>query len=127
MRSNVNFWSEGDRLAGWFYCPSSTPAPFPAVVLAHGFSAVKEQYLDRYAEVFSANGIAALVFDHGCFGESEGQPRYEVDPERQRRGYKDAITFVQTIEGVDRNRVGLWGTKLQRRPRTCGSGRGPAR
>ncbi len=110
MRSNVNFWSEGDRLQAWFYRPPSTPAPFPAVVLAHGFSAVKEQYLDRYAQVFAANGIGAIVFDHGCFGESEGQPRYEVDPERQRRGYKDAVTFVQTIEGVDPDRIGIWGT-----------------
>jgi len=31
--------------------------------MAHGFSAVKEMYLDRYAEAFAAAGIATLVFD----------------------------------------------------------------
>jgi fermentation-respiration switch protein FrsA (DUF1100 family) len=110
MREDVTFWSEGDRLRGWFYRPTKDASSFPTVILSHGFSAVKEQYLDRYAEVFAAHGLGALVYDHGCFGESEGEPRYEVDPERQRRGYRDAITFVQTLDGPDPERVGLWGT-----------------
>ena len=110
MRTNVTFWSEGDRLRGWFYRPTNSTSPFPTAILTHGFSAVKEQYLDRYAEVFAAYGLGVLVYDHGCFGESEGQPRYEVDPERQRRGYRDAITFVQTLDGPDPERIGIWGT-----------------
>lgn len=110
IRTNVTFWSEGCRLKGWFYRPASTRLQFPTVILAHGFSAVKEQYLDRYAEVFAAHGLGALVFDHGCFGESEGAPRYEVDPERQRRGYRDAITYVKTLEGADPELIGIWGT-----------------
>ncbi|WP_026622888.1 uncharacterized protein M728_006002 (plasmid) [Ensifer sp. WSM1721] len=110
MRSNVAFWSEGDRLRGWFYRPTEIASPFPTVILTHGFSAVKEQYLDRYAEVFAAHGLGVLVYDHGCFGESEGEPRYEVDPERQRRGYRDAVTFVQTMNGPDPERIGIWGT-----------------
>ena len=110
MRTNVTFWSEGDRLRGWFYRPTESASPFPTVILTHGFSAVKEQYLDRYAEVFAAHGLGVLVYDHGCFGESEGEPRYEVDPERQRRGYRDAITFVQTMNGPHPERIGIWGT-----------------
>lgn len=109
-RHNVAFWSEGDRLRGWFYSPKDASKAYPAIVMAHGFSAVKEQYLDRYAEKFADGGFGVLVFDHGCFGESEGQPRFEVDPKRQRRGYKDAISFTQTVENVDPNRIGIWGT-----------------
>ena len=110
MRLDLVFWSEGARLSGWFYYPEKTKETFPVVIMAHGFSAVKEQYLDQYASEFSACGLGVLVYDHGCFGESEGEPRYEVDPERQRRGYRDAITFAQTLAGVDPDRVGVWGT-----------------
>ncbi|MCZ4433033.1 alpha/beta hydrolase [Agrobacterium sp. SOY23] len=109
-RSDVAFWSEGDQLRGWFYRPEEKVERYPAIVMAHGFSAVKEQYLDRYAEKFAESGFGVLVFDHGCFGASDGQPRFEVDPERQRRGYKDAISFVQTIDGPDPDRIGIWGT-----------------
>ena len=62
--------------------------------MAHGFSAVKEMYLDRFAEVFAAAGLAALVFDNRNFGASDGEPRQEIDPWRQVRDYRDAITFA---------------------------------
>ena len=48
--------------------------------MAHGFSAVKEMYLDKYAELFSAAGLNALVFDNRNFGASDGEPRREIDP-----------------------------------------------
>ena len=43
-------------------------APGAAVVMAHGFSAVKEMYLDSFAEVFAAGGLNVVVFDNRCFG-----------------------------------------------------------
>lgn len=112
VRQDIEFLSEGVTLRGWFY-----PAlghrpnhPSPAVVMAHGFSAVKEQYLDRYAEVFAGLGLAVLVYDHRNFGASEGLPRQEVDPVAQRRGYRDAISYLMTRPGVDSERIGIWGT-----------------
>jgi alpha-beta hydrolase superfamily lysophospholipase len=50
--------------------------------MAHGFSAVKEMYLDSFAEVFAAAGLNALVFDNRNFGASDGEPRLEIDPSR---------------------------------------------
>ena len=49
--------------------------PHPCVVMAHGFSAVREQRLDAYAERFAAAGLAVLVFDYRHFGASQGEPR----------------------------------------------------
>ena len=69
----------------------------PAVVMAHGFSAVKEMYLDRFAEVFCDAGIAALVYDNRNFGASDGQPRQEIDPWQQVRDYRHAITWVSVV------------------------------
>jgi fermentation-respiration switch protein FrsA (DUF1100 family) len=78
--------------------------------MAHGFSAVKEMYLDSFAEVFAGAGLAALVFDNRNFGASDGQPRYEIDPWAQVRDYRHAITYLQTLPGVDRDRIGVWGS-----------------
>ena len=56
--------------------------------MAHGFSAVKEMYLDAFAEVFVQAGFGALVFDNRNFGASDGAPRQEIDPWQQVRDYR---------------------------------------
>jgi hypothetical protein len=55
---------------------------------------LKEIYLDKYAELFAQSGIASLVFDHRCFGASDGAPRQELDPLMQIRDWRDAISFA---------------------------------
>jgi fermentation-respiration switch protein FrsA (DUF1100 family) len=109
-RQSIAFMSQGLTLRGWLYLPVGGGAPAPAVIMAHGFSAVKEQYLDRYAEVFAASGLAVIVFDNPNFGESDGLPRQEVDPVLQRRAYRDAISFAQTEAAIDGGRIGIWGS-----------------
>jgi len=110
MRRDIEFQAEGAVLRGWVYVPDRASGPFPTVVMAHGFTAVKEQYLDRYAEVFAAAGLAVLVFDNRNFGASDGEPRQEIDPVQQIRDYRHAITFARTLSEVDRMRIGVWGT-----------------
>lgn len=111
MRRDIGFKTEdGVTLRGWLYLPDRAAAPAPLVVMAHGFSAVKEMYLDRYAEVFAAGGLGALVFDNRNFGASDGEPRQHIDPWQQVRDYRDAITFAETLPEVDRNRIGVWGS-----------------
>lgn len=101
--------SDGLTLRGWLYTPPGG-GPHPAIVLAHGFTAVKEQYLDRYGEAFCQAGFAALVFDNRNFGASEGQPRQEADPLLQVRDYRDAITYASALAIVDGQRIGVWGS-----------------
>src|SRR5438034_6265933 len=78
--------------------------------MAHGFSAVKEMYLDSFAEVFANAGLSALVFDNRNFGASDGEPRQEIDPWAQVRDYRHAITYARTRPEVDRERIGIWGS-----------------
>jgi fermentation-respiration switch protein FrsA (DUF1100 family) len=108
-REEKTFDAEGTPLAAWLYRPPGD-GPHPVVVMAHGFSAVKELYLDAYAEAFAEAGLAALVFDHRGFGASGGEPRQEIDPVAQVRDYRHAITFVRTLEGIDAQRIGVWGS-----------------
>jgi len=110
MRRDIEFNAEGVTLRGWLYLPRPSPGPLPIIIMSHGFSAVKEQYLDRYADVFSREGFAVLVYDHRDLGASDGEPRQEMDPWAQIRDYRHAITFVRTLKEVDRERIGIWGT-----------------
>ena len=111
MRTDVEFRTEdGVMLRGWHYRPDHGRGPWPTIVMAHGFSAVKEMYLDRFAEVFAAAGLAALVFDNRNFGASEGEPRQEIDPWQQIKDYRDAITYALTLPDTDGARIGVWGS-----------------
>src|SRR6266699_5579205 len=108
-RHDIEFDAETVTLRGWFYPAQGTQGPAPAVVMAHGFSAVKEMYLDSFAEVFAAAGLGVLVFDNRAFGASDGEPRQEIDPWAQVRDYRHAITYARTRPEVDRERIGIWG------------------
>src|SRR5438128_4655105 len=110
MRQDIEFNAEGTTLRGWLYTPDAGHRPFPTIVMAHGFSAVKEMYLDKFAEVFANAGMAALVFDNRNFGASDGEPRQEIDPWEQVRDYRHAITYARTRPEVDRERIGIWGS-----------------
>src|SRR5438128_1133582 len=110
MRQDIEFQADGPRLRGWLITPDAAAPPFPTVVMAHGFSAVKEMYLDRFAESFAEAGLAALVFDNRNFGASDGTPRFEIDPWDQVHDYRDAITYACTRREVDRERIGIWGS-----------------
>src|SRR6516164_4397015 len=111
MRQEIEFKTEdGVTLRGWHYLPDSRATQVPTVVMAHGFSAVKEMYLDRFAEAFANAGLASIVFDNRNFGASDGEPRQEIDPWRQVRDYRDAITFAETLDSTDPKRIGIWGS-----------------
>ncbi len=138
MRRDITFDAEGATLRGWLYLPEDAAAPSPVVVMAHGFTAVKEQYLDRYAEVFAAAGLAALVFDNRNFGASDGLPRQEIDPVQQVRdtampsrsrgrcpssiatasapgAAATAAAMFSTLASIDR-RCAAWRPKCRRSP-----------
>ncbi len=104
----VEFPSQGATLRGRLYRPSATGL-VPVVVMAHGTSATITMTADRFAEVFQAAGFAVLLYDHRNFGDSGGEPRHEINPWIQARGYSDAITFLESVPGVDLDAVAIWG------------------
>ncbi|WP_121063984.1 alpha/beta hydrolase [Chachezhania antarctica] len=109
MRKDVTFKTEdGTELAGWFYAAGTTPAP--CIVMAHGFSATKEMHLSGFAETFRDAGMNVLVYDNRNLGNSGGTPRGEIIPEQQIADYRDAITWVQGLDEVDADRIGIWGS-----------------
>src|SRR5260370_36771769 len=106
MRKDIEINAERAILRGWFYTPDRASGKAPAIVMAHGFSAVKEMYLDRFAEHFCAAGLAAVVFDNRNFGASDGQPRQQIDPWVQARGYRHPVTCTRRQRAANTERIG---------------------
>lgn len=109
MRHDVEFPSDGVTLRGHLYLPDAGDGPYPVVVMAGGWCYVKELVQPDYAEVFADAGVAALVFDYRSMGDSDGEPRQHLDPSQQIEDYKNAITYAETLDQVDSDRIGIWG------------------
>ncbi len=114
MRRDVEFSSSGIVCRGWLYRPDSVPVAkrLPCIVLAHGFGAVKEARLDAFADRFEKAGWAALVFDYRHFGASDGEPRQLLDVSRQLDDWAAAIAFARAADGIDAERIALWGSSF---------------
>jgi uncharacterized protein len=108
---DIEFVAEGRTMRGWLFLPEGR-GPFPGVVCQPGFAGTKESFKERnpYQEVFTAAGIATLIYDPPFLGESDGEPRGEIDPEAMCRAISDAITFLALHESIDADRLGIWGT-----------------
>lgn len=112
MRCDISFKSAGETCAGWLFLPDDTGSEdrFPVIVMAHGFSGVKEQGLADYAERFADAGFAVVVFDYRFFGASSGHPRGQIFALEMVEDYRNAISFACRQPNVDASRVGIWGT-----------------
>ncbi len=109
MIKEVEFPSEGATLRGLLFLPETQSKKLPLVIMAHGTSATIYMVADKYAEVFCRAGLAVLLYDHRNFGRSGGEPRQQINPWIQCRGYRDAIDFAEQLDEVDRDRIALWG------------------
>ena len=78
--------------------------------MAHGFGGTRDSGLLPFAQAFAAAGLDALVFDYRNFGASTGEPRQLIDWRRHRDDYRAAIAYARGLEGVDPDRIVLWGT-----------------
>ncbi len=84
----------------------------PVIVMANGFTGVKEQILPDFADKFVDAGFVTMVFDYRYFGESEGEPRSQNFPLEMVEDYRNAITWVSDQPEVDPQRIGIWGTSF---------------
>jgi dienelactone hydrolase len=111
-RTRVSFDSEGAACAGHVYLPGDARAAVPCVVMANGFSGTMDWILPWFAERFAAAGLAVLIFDYRHLGASEGQPRQLIDVRKQRADLQRAVALARTYQGIDPERIALWGTSL---------------
>jgi len=133
-RRDVKIFSDGTRMSGHLYLPKSRKPDdkLPAVILCAGTGGTKENTGGRLGPILAQHGYAALAFDYRGWGESESQlmavePQPKPDEKnemtikvhalRGQMNYTDqtediraAVSYMLGEPGVDRERIGLWGT-----------------
>ncbi len=111
---DVSFPSHGETCAGWHLSAEGDAFAGergrPCVVMAHGFGGTMDSGLLPFAEAFAEAGLDVLLFDYRCFANSTGEPRQLAQPSRHREDYAAAVEFARGLEGVDPDRIVLWGT-----------------
>lgn len=113
MRADIEFPSEGATLRGWLYRQDDpSHRRRPAVVMAHGFSATRHMTSDKYALALHAAGFDVLLYDHRNFGASDGEPRQQINPWVQARGYRDAVSCLAARNDIHPEGIALWGDSL---------------
>jgi hypothetical protein len=109
--SEVGFDSGADRVAGWLFRPAGAAGDVPCVVLGHGFTGTADRLLP-VAREYAAAGFAALAFDYRNFGRSGGRPRQTISLSGQREDFRNAVAYARGAEGIDPDRIVLWGSSL---------------
>jgi pimeloyl-ACP methyl ester carboxylesterase len=105
MYQIVSFHSEGAELRGRHFSHGDEQRPI--VVMTHGTTATITMAIDAYAKKIFNAGYDVLLYDHRNFGYSAGEPRQEINPWIQVRGYRDAVSFLRNSGGY--RQIVLWG------------------
>jgi len=107
----VRFKSEGITLVGNLYYPENYTEnkKYPALVVSGSWTTVKEQMAGLYARRLAHQDFITLAFDFRNFGESEGEPRFFESPELKKEDIRNALTFLEELPEVDKNRIGAFG------------------
>ncbi len=110
----MSFVSGGETLAAWHLVGEGDAfageGGRPCVVMAHGIGGTRDSGLLPFAEAFAEAGLDALLFDYRSFGDSTGEPRQYGNPASHRDDYRAAVGFARELDGVDSERIVLWGT-----------------
>lgn len=109
--TTIWFDSEGVRCAGQLYRPPNPAGAPPLVVMCHGVGGTAAR-LRRQASSLAEAGFAALAIDYRGWGDSDGTPRHVLDLAGQRKDLRSAIASARRLEGVDTDRIALWGVSL---------------
>ncbi len=110
-RHSVKVPANGVELDAWFYIPNQKQ-PAPTIVMSHGFAAIKELYINKFAEKFVEAGFAVILYDHRNFGKSGGDIRGEIIPHQQIEDMREVISWLSLCPEVDTNRIGVWGSSF---------------
>ena len=106
----INLKRDRDHpLVGRLYIPERTKTPYPTIILWHGVSSSKEM-MEPLAVELARQGIAAIAFDAGGFGESYARP---FSSEENLKDASVVFDYVnQHPERFDRLHLGMGGHSM---------------
>ena len=108
----VEYFSDGKKIAAFLYRPKDwkpSDADRPGIVVLHGYSGMKDVYGMDVPQWLWEAGYFVLSWDYPGFGVSEGE-RGRHRPMEQAQATYDSVTFLQTVDGVDAERIAYYGS-----------------
>ena len=112
--SEVFFYSDGVRIAGYLYTPDGWKpgdASRPGILVLAGYSGNTQADCTHIMKRLCAEGWFVFGFDYCGFGNSEGR-RNRHRPLEQAQNAHDALSYMQTVPGIDAERLGIYGTSF---------------
>ncbi|MDA1311440.1 MAG: alpha/beta fold hydrolase, partial [Proteobacteria bacterium] len=113
-REDVAYYSDGCKITAHLYRPESWRAgdpALPAVVCLTGYTGRKNVATIDIPRRLAREGFVALAPDYRGYGEAEGE-RGRHRPLEQAQNTYDAVTYLETIDGVDGERIGVYGSSF---------------
>lgn len=107
----VTYFSEGHVIAATLFTPAGMVADrkYPTVAICQGFTGIRNlPVIDLMGNALNEAGFVALSFDYRGYGDSGGE-RGRMAPLEQVDDIRNSITFLETLEFVDAERIGLVG------------------
>lgn len=132
---DVTYYSDGVACFARVFFPAgfSADGSTPGVVIAQGWTGFADTIV-KYGARFAERGLVAMAIDYRGWGKSDGFvslvdriktaddtrfteasarvriKRTRLLPEKQVEDIRNAISWLQGEPGVDRDRIGIWGS-----------------
>jgi cephalosporin-C deacetylase-like acetyl esterase len=113
--------ANGERVPALFAVPKDGKPPFPCVLLQHGYSGSKDDFLSGMIDLAAMQQYAVLAIDAQYHGERKA-PGYDIlstDIESDREALiqtvidlRRGIDFLETRDDVDTRRIGYVGFSM---------------
>lgn len=109
--TEVSFYSDSHRITGYLFTPEDWKTgdpPRPGIIVLAGYSGNTQADCTHMMKRLCAEGWFTFGFDQVGFGKSEGK-RNRHRPFDQVQNTFDGLTYLQTIPGIDPERLGIFG------------------
>ena len=110
----VTFHSDSDKIAGYLFTPNDWKAgdpPRPGILVLAGYSGNTQADCTHMMKRLCAEGWFVFGYDYVGFGKSDGK-RNRHRPLEQAQNTYDALTYMQTVPGIDPERLAIYGTSF---------------
>jgi len=114
MRKDVTYYSDELKISAHLYTPpewKEGSTPLPAVICLSGYSGRKNIATIDMPQRLAREGFITLAPDYRGYGDSEGV-RGRHRPLEQAQDTHDAVTFLETLDEVDSDRIGVYGSSF---------------
>tara|TARA_B100001142_G_scaffold285745_1_gene300289 strand:+ start:67 stop:1005 length:939 start_codon:yes stop_codon:yes gene_type:complete len=131
---HVDIWSDGTRMSGDIHYPNNynEDKKLPAILMTQGWGGIRADLNKYFVPIFVEAGFIVLTFDYRGWEDSDSrlviigkQPSLDknnetvvnvkairelIDPIDQTRDIISALDFLYGEPGVDKSKIGIWGT-----------------